>query len=239
MDLRIQSLILALITALSAHAVAQPAGGPVTAGDIRSAASQFLQKYADQQKKHRRHVTFSVSNLDPRVRMAACGTPLRISFRTDPMSATHVTLKAACDGKRPWRMYLGANIRIKAKAYVARVPLARGTRISKAMLKTRDVTLNQAHGAIFDSTDGLVGMQLIRAIGAGTVMTSNLLEAPNLISQGDRVIINARIASIAIKTQGTALSDGHKGQQILVRNDHSKRTIKAVVTGPGQVSVLL
>lgn len=239
MELRIPSLILALLATLSPPTLAQAGGGPVTAARIRAAASQFLQQYAAQQKQHHHQVTFTVGHVDPRVRMAACGQPIQVSFKTQPDARTHVTLQAACEGNRPWRMFLGATVRIKARAYVAKMPLTRGTRITRSMLKTRQVTLNRAHGSIFDSTQGLVGMQLIRAIGAGTVMTSNLLRTPNLINRGDRVIIRAKVASIAVKTQGTALSDGHKGEQIRVRNDRSKRTIRAVVIGHGKVSVTL
>jgi len=237
MEMRIRSLILAAMMALSLNASAESGNGPVTATEIRAAATHFLQKYASTQKHQHHQVSFSVGQVDPRLRMASCSAPIKVSFVTKPMDATHVTLQASCQGARPWRLFLGARVKIKASAYVARVPLARGMKITPSMVSTRQVTINQSHGAIFDTTDGLVGMELIRAVHAGTVLTSKLLRAPDVIARGDRVIIKAQVASIAVKTRGTALSDGREGQQILVRNDRSKRTVKAVVTGPGQVSV--
>ncbi len=237
MEMRIRSLILAIVMVPSLNAIAKSAHGPVTATEIRAAASHFLQEYASDQKKQQHHVSFSVGQIDPRLRMAPCNAPIEVTFITKPMDATHVTLQASCQGTRPWRLFLGARIQIKANAYVTRVPLARGMRITPSMITTRQVAINQSHGSIFSTSDGLVGMQLIRPVNAGTVLTSKLLRAPDLVARGDRVIIEAQVASIAVKTRGTALSDGRKGQQILVRNDRSKRTVKAVVTGPGQVNV--
>ena len=238
MGMRTPSLILAVLTlGLSLNVTARTTAQPVTAANIRAAAHHFLAHYAAKQKDQGRKVSFSVDQVDPRLRMAPCGDAIQVQFVTDPMAATHVTLQAACKGTRPWRLFLGARIKIAATAYVAKVPLPRGAKIAPSNIETQLVTINQSHGAIFDSTEGLVGMQLVRPIQAGTLLTSDLLEAPDVVARGDRVIIKAAVASIAVKTRGTALSDGQKGQQILVRNDRSKRTVKAVVIGPGLVGV--
>lgn len=208
-----------------------------TAADIRKAAASFLTTYQKAQTQQGRKVDFSVGVVDPRLRLAPCDQPLDFAFQSDPLAATRVTLQAQCNGKRPWRMYLNAEITIKAQAYITKTPLARGTRLTADMLEKRFVTINRSQNSIFQNADGLVGMELVRPLSAGTLLTANLLTAPDVVARGDRVIINAKVGSIVVSTRGTALTDGRMGQQILVRNERSKRTVQAVVTGPEAVMV--
>ena len=208
-----------------------------TAADIRTAARKFLTKFEHKQEKQGHIVSFQVGTVDPRLRLAPCNQPVGVTFQSDPQNSTRVTLQASCTGKRPWRLYLNAEIRIKAKAYVTSTPLARGTRLTADMVSKRLVVINQTPQSLFQTTDGLLGMELVRPVGADTLLTASLITAPNVVGRGDRVIINAKIGSIIVSTRGTALSDGRMGQQILVRNARSRRTVRAVVTGSDSVMV--
>lgn len=213
------------------------ASNVTTAADIRQAATSFLTDYQQQQSEQGRKVDFTIGVVDPRLRLAPCDKPLSVDFETNPLAATRVTLQAKCQGKRPWRLYLNASVEIKAAAYVSRIPLARGTRLSAGMLEKQFVVINQTQKSIFQSATGLIGMDLIRPVSAGTLMTADLLTVPTIVARGDRVIINAKVGSIVVSTRGTALMPGRMGQQILVRNERSRRTVQAVVTGPEAVMV--
>lgn len=233
---RLWLLSIAVVLVASGN-TALAAGQATTAADIRKAAAGFLTQYQHAQAKQGRKVDFSIGVVDPRLRLAPCDQPLDFDFQSDPLAATRVTLQAQCNGKRPWRMYLNAAIEIKAEAYITKMPLARGTRLTADMLDKQFVTINRYRQSIYQNTDGLVGMDLVRPVSAGTLITADLLTAPTVVARGDRVIINAHVGSIVVSTRGTALTDGHMGQQILVRNERSKRTVQAVVTGPEAVTV--
>ena len=50
-------------------------------------------------------------------------------------------------------------------------------------------------------------------------------------------MIIASKGSMSVKMPGEALSDGHEGRQIRVKNSRSERIIRATVVGPGEVLV--
>jgi flagella basal body P-ring formation protein FlgA len=52
-------------------------------------------------------------------------------------------------------------------------------------------------------------------------------------------VIMASTQGIMIKMRGTAMQDGELGQQISVKNNQSKRIVKARVSDSGLVSVTL
>ncbi|NEP50997.1 MAG: flagellar basal body P-ring formation protein FlgA, partial [Moorea sp. SIO3C2] len=51
------------------------------------------------------------------------------------------------------------------------------------------------------------------------------LEQPLLIKRGDSVVVTARTGTLTVKMPGTALMDGHRGEQISVRNKQSNRVV--------------
>ena len=208
-----------------------------TAQQLRAQAETFLDRFAESQATQHRKVSYELGPVDSRLRLADCETPIQVSFLTDPQQSVRNTLQAQCKGQRPWRLFLNADVTIQAKAYVAKTPLARGSKIQAGSVELRSVTINQAHGGIFQDDRGLVGMEMRRSVAGGTLMTPGLLTAPEVVARGDRVVISAQVASIVVSSRGTALSDGRQGEQILVKNESSDRTVKAIVTGPGQVEV--
>jgi flagella basal body P-ring formation protein FlgA len=62
-----------------------------------------------------------------------------------------------------------------------------------------------------------------------------MLAAAIVVLREDSVIIEVTRGSLTIRTSGTALRSGKKGEQIPVRNDKSGRVIKAFVISPGLV----
>ena len=60
-----------------------------------------------------------------------------------------------------------------------------------------------------------------------------------LVKRGDIVTILAEIKGLTVRVNGNALTDGHRGDEIRVKNQRSKRILQAEVIGPGTVRVRL
>ncbi|MFE8069681.1 flagellar basal body P-ring formation chaperone FlgA [Marinobacteraceae bacterium S3BR75-40.1] len=206
---------------------------------IRTQAKAYLQQFVQKQEALDRKVKFEVGTLDNRLRLAECQKTLEFSFTSDPLTRTANTLLVSCQGQRPWRLFLNIDIEIRDEAMVATTPLARGTRIQAGMLDKREVIVNAQRKSTYSSPKPLVGMLLKRSIGSGTVLSPDLLEAPDAVSRGDRVIISASSGPVVIETRGKALASGKIGEQVLVENLRSQRRIYGIVAAPGRVEVTM
>jgi len=64
-----------------------------------------------------------------------------------------------------------------------------------------------------------------------------LVLAPAAIERGDHVIISARSGNFSVNSRGKALASAGIGEQVLVENLSSSRTVRARVTAPGHVEI--
>jgi flagella basal body P-ring formation protein FlgA len=104
-------------------------------------------------------------------------------------------------------------------------------------LAERDIgLLNQGY---LTSLQQALGKKLTRALLPDQVLAPVHVQQAEVIRKGDQVVISARSGGISVRMPGEALSDGALGKQISVRNQRSKRVVKARITGPGQVEVAM
>ena len=137
--MRITNFIIALlITAMAGPALASM----TTAEQIHSGAEQFLAAFSDAQGNEGFTVSYDTGQLDPRLSLATCETPLSVSFSGDPWKSTQPSLLVSCKGDRPWRMFLPVSITITGEAMVAARPLGRGERLTKAAIQSDSVVVN-------------------------------------------------------------------------------------------------
>lgn len=229
------------ITNLALILVMSIASGPLlaetTAEQIRKAAVAFLQDFATEQASQGYKVTFEPGAIDSRLALAECVAPLEVQFSGDPWKTTSPSLLVACEGERPWRMFVTASLSIKGPALVAARPLTRGERITEALLVSHSVEVNASRRGVITDPGQAVGMEVRRSVNAGSLITPDILSAPDAVARGDHVIITARSGNFSVRSRGKALASASIGEQVLVENLRSSRTIKANVVGPGQVEI--
>lgn len=210
-----------------------------TSNDILRAVSGFLERFATEQKQQGYQVAFKAGSVDSRIALAPCPDGPAVRFHTKPMDTTRPTLQVRCDGKRPWKMYVTASVEITGDAVVAARPIARGERLAGNMLTTQPVLLNERRKQTVDEPQRVVGMEARRPISAGVPVTADLLTAPPAVSRGDHVIIRARSGRFSVASRGQALAEAAVGEQVLVKNLSSSKTLRARVTAPGRVEVAM
>lgn len=221
-----------LMSGFSAHA-----GAETTASQIREAAVQFLEVFANEQAEHGYTVSFETGSIDSRLSLAHCSNPLSVEFTGDPWKSTHPSLQIACESDRPWRLFVTASVSIEGPALVAARPLARGERVTVGMVTTKTMTINASRRGVMRKASDVAGMEIRRPVNSGSLITPDLLAAPDAVERGDHVMITAKSGSFSVSTRGKALANASVGEQVLVKNLASSRTIKANVVAPGRVEI--
>ena len=87
------------------------------------------------------------------------------------------------------------------------------------------------------SLDSLSDLSTRRNINIGQVLLENMVEATPDIKTGQELQIKYQSGPMTVSVTGVALSDGHIGGTIKVRNRQSGKSIKAVVTDNRSVSI--
>ena len=85
--------------------------------------------------------------------------------------------------------------------------------------------------------DAVVGLAAKRTLRAGAAVAGRDVAAPQVIKANDVVTLVFEDAGVSLSLQAKALSGGGVGDTISVQNVTSKKTIQAVVSGPGQAVV--
>ncbi len=208
-----------------------------TAEQIRQATLEFLDVFAREQAAEGYTVSFEPGSIDDRLALAECEKPLSVEFSGDPWKSTSPSMQVACEGSRPWRMFVTASVSIHGPALVAARPLTRGERVTEGLLAKQSVEINASRRGVITDAQQAIGMEVRRSVNAGSLITPDMLSAPNAVERGDHVIITAKTGGFSVRSRGKALASAGVGEQVLVENLRSSRTIKASVVAPGHVEI--
>ncbi|WP_293676300.1 flagellar basal body P-ring formation chaperone FlgA [uncultured Phenylobacterium sp.] len=85
--------------------------------------------------------------------------------------------------------------------------------------------------------DMMVGQAARRALRAGAAVTGRDVAALQVVKANEIVTLVYENGGVSLSLQAKALSGGAVGETINVQNVTSKKTVQAVVTGPGQAAV--
>ncbi len=77
------------------------------------------------------------------------------------------------------------------------------------------------------------GQRLRRAVPSGRILTREDLEPIPVVSSGDRVRLTATYANLSISMDTTARSRGALGERVRLEVPGTRRSLSAVITGPG------
>jgi len=179
----------------------------------------------------------SVGRIDPRLRLRVCEYPLEAFLPQAGRLLGHVTVGVRCDGKKPWTLYLQAEVKVMAPVVVTTRPLSRGEIVGPGDIDLQEQDLARLTTGYFEDPSEVLGRSIRWGIRAGIAVAPNMIESPRVIRRGERVAILAEGARVEVRMEGEALADGSEGEIIRVRNLSSKRIIEAEVAAPGVVRV--
>ncbi len=207
-----------------------------TAADLQQQADGYLQQLIQQQKLTTSH--YEISPIDPRLQLADCTEPLKVALFNPPAPLMgRITLQINCT-PNPWKIYVKATVHVLKAVIVAIRPLARGYTITMADVQLQERPMESLRQNYFESTAAVIGKTLKQSVATGTVISATSLEKARMVTKNQQVTITSGAsATINVKTNGVALSDGSMGERISVRNSTSNKVIEATVLAPGLVSV--
>lgn len=206
-----------------------------SAETLRSTAQTFLtQQTAD---LHEQETEITIGHLDPRLRLTECSTKPTAFLAPGAKLQGKFSVGLRCSGKKPWTVYMPANVRRFANIVTAAHSLPRGKQVSDSDLMITRQDISQVRDGYFTNNKNVIGKILKRSISGGQVFFAKNITSPLLVHRGDEVVILASIGGLQVRVKGNALEDAALGEQVPVRNKQSKRIIQGTAIESGVVSV--
>lgn len=237
--MRHRGFLLTLLILLAWPAWAEEYEVPATLeAAVRDFVMEHLQRESDGSLASD-DVEIAVSNLDPRLRLAACGSPIRQSVNSPRRNSSNISVKLNCDGPKRWSIYVPVRLDIYAEIAVLSRSLARGTILTEQDVSLTRMNTAQAGSGYIEDLSRTVGMELKRPLQSGEPLRLSHLKPAQIVSKGDKVILEAGSNGLSVVTAGQALGSGQLGDNIKVRNTGSDRVIDAQIVAPGKVRISL
>lgn len=183
-------------------------------------------------------IDFSVSKIDPNLRLASCSKPLSLKKNGNKLMG-RISIAVRCEGNKPWKIFVPVAIKAYRMVVTAAVPLARNQSLEPELLKLTEKDVSRLNQGYFSSIAEVKGKLLSRSLQLSGILQPNMVIEPIMIKRGDEVMIIAKTGSLSVKSAGVAINDGRLGQQIQVKNKASKRVVMARVISSKQVQVVM
>lgn len=236
---------------LALVALALLSNAALTRANTSSATGEFLDLYRLKQEvlafsldHYGQHfpdydIDATVVQLDSRTRLRVCSQPLSFEPPKVLNRSGNSLISVRCNGEHSWRIFVPVRVSVLRDVLVASGPIARNAPVNASNTQLKKISLNSFRDDYITDVSALASSIAKRSIRDGQPITTNQLTTPTLVKRGDAVVISAKAGLTEVKIVGIAQGAGKKGEQILVKNSQSKRTLRAIVTGKGRVSVLL
>ncbi|WP_157995112.1 flagellar basal body P-ring formation chaperone FlgA [Peristeroidobacter soli] len=217
--------------AFAAHA---NAAGVQTIDSIRAAAEQFVRSSLPE-KSTKHFVT--AGNLDPRLRLDECASPLEAFSQGTAMNTGRMTIGVRCPSANPWTIYVPVSVEVEVSVLVLRRPLSRRSRVELADVEPQVRRLPGLASVFINDVGSLQGHRLKRSLPVGTALTVEMLQPDVLVRRGQQVTLIAANSSVQIRAQGQALTEGAVDERVRVQNVSSLKVVEGVVESDGVVRV--
>ena len=175
--------------------------------------------------------------LDPRLQLARCDEALRTFDPYDSPLRQRMTVGVACDGAKPWKIFVPVSVSATTRVVVLTRSLRRGTRIGPDDVAIETRNIFPGTSPLLSNTRDALGQTLARGLPQGMALTTGMVKPPRLVSRGDRITLIVSYRSLEVRSVGEALEDGVVGQKIALTNVDSRRTVEGWVQKDGTVLV--
>jgi flagella basal body P-ring formation protein FlgA len=142
------------------------------------------------------------------------------------------------DNKVAWKAVLRVRQKIYRKVVVAKRPIRRNQKITKADVKLvrKNISDNRADPYL-TSFNQVVGRLTKRPVGKQESLHAGMLRKPADVPEGGRVTVIYQTGSLVLTAPGVALVQGRAGQFIPVRNLETGRIVHGILQGDETVKV--
>lgn len=135
------------------------------------------------------------------------------------------------DGKAEQVRSILAEVALVKPVVVAAGPINRGQTIRADHVTLKEQTFDRPERAGMSDPAAIVGQRALRFINVGELVTGKDIEPVPLITRNDLVSVTTQRGGITIKSVARALASAGYGETVPLRNEASKQTFVARVTG--------
>ncbi|HUJ88812.1 MAG TPA: flagellar basal body P-ring formation chaperone FlgA [Syntrophorhabdales bacterium] len=133
--------------------------------------------------------------------------------------------------------YLPFRVYEKNKLFYTKRALPKGSPLSADDLGSKEAYASESELIYPKDLRDVVGKVLKKDVAPGTVLTTLLIESPEVIHRGEMVTIVGENTQLLVRTKGKAEEPGRMGERIRVKNLSSDREVVGRVAGNGTVNV--
>lgn len=189
------------------------AAGQTDLATIQRAAASWL----DQQlAQYQGGSSYTFGKLDNRLRLEPCNA-MDIQAAPGYRLAGNSMLRVRCADGATWAVNLPVKISVQATYYVAARPLPSGHVLADGDLIPQQGDLGQLQGSVILDPNDALGRTLSSAVAAGGAVRSEMLRAPMVVQQGQKVRVVMRAGGVEVSNDGFALNNAAEGQNVRVR----------------------
>ncbi len=228
---------LMLTLAVAAGMAPQPSAGAYAVqevAEIRRAVGEFL-RAANGMLSSPDHVEVGV--IDPRLRLARCGEPLKMFYSPGGARSGNTTVGVRCLGPSPWLIYVPARVKLYRDVVVTTRAVPRNVLLGNQHIRLEQRDVSGLTAGYLESPSKALGRVARRPLAIGMIIDPSALENRRLVRRGERVTILANAGRLAVQMKGKALMDGASGDRVRVKNLSSGRIVEGTVSAAGVIYV--
>lgn len=136
-----------------------------------------------------------------------------------------------------WQQFIAFELLVYSEVMVLKEALPSDTELQPEHLLAVILDTSGMTQGYYTDPAQLTGMRTRRPLRTGAPLTPDMLRPVDLIERGQVVKVRLNKPGIHIVVEGTALSDGHAGEKIRVRNLNSGKTLYAEVISSSVVEI--
>lgn len=180
--------------------------------------------------------TIQLRKLSPEIRLKPCQSEIQIEDKNLDNLTGRMTISAVCLNPK-WRVYVPVTVNGKQPVVISTKGI-----LKKAVIKKEDVKQVLIHykkipsGSMVNISKA-IGMRAKKSIAPNQILRIRDLQPPYWVFKNQQVNVITRIGEIEVKTTGTALKSAVADEQVSIKNNSSKKTIKGIVVAPNTVLV--
>lgn len=229
------SLLLSIFATHSTIALAETASPPSfeDVENIRQEVTKMLQDHYAQHVENTR-IEINVANLDNRLKLAKCEKTKKIKMNGSKKHNNNMSVRVSCKGQSPWSIFVPVKIETYQKVAVTTRDIFKDEVLTRSDITTQERSVGNIGFGFAKKIEPLIGNAVTRNIAAGSIIKLSQISEPIVVNRGDKITLESTTSGLTVAASAIAMSNGKVGDQIRVKNQHSKRVIEAFVTAPGK-----
>jgi len=229
------SWLILLIISSTPLLVSAQAPEALTHKEVMQGVIEFVETKLGTEKAENTRIT--VLPIDSRVKFYKCPVDIEYTLASERSFTRQFPIKVSClQSSKPWKSYIQVMVTEMVEALIVTKNIAKGVRIDADMVKVALVDKYKIKSRSISTASSVLGGRAMRNIPRGYQIG---LKDVCLVCKGDEVSIIAKSGTMMIKTSGTAIENGAKGETIKVKNDSSNRVVKGVIGDLREIYVKL